>query len=77
VHEKRRGDMRASGVRDVLIYCRDHRCSHHVEVTADRWPDHVRLSVIEPSFVCSACGPKLVGIAVLFCGQAATISCKS
>ncbi len=22
------GEMRASGVRDVLIYCRDHRCSH-------------------------------------------------
>ena len=30
------GEMRASGVRDVLIYCRDHRCSHHVEVSADR-----------------------------------------
>jgi hypothetical protein len=28
------GEMRASGVRDVLIYCRDHRCSHHVEVSA-------------------------------------------
>ena len=27
------GEMRASGVRDVLIYCRDHRCSHHVEVS--------------------------------------------
>ena len=38
------GEMRASGVRDVLIYCRDHRCSHHVEISADRWPDHVRLS---------------------------------
>jgi len=22
------GEMRASGERDVLIYCRDHRCSH-------------------------------------------------
>jgi hypothetical protein len=42
------GEMRESGVRDVLIYCRDHRCSHHVEVSADRWPDHVRLSDIEP-----------------------------
>ena len=27
--------VRASGVRDVLIYCRDHRCSHHVEVSVD------------------------------------------
>ena len=34
------GEMRASGVRDVLIYCRDHRCSHHVEINADRWPGH-------------------------------------
>ena len=25
------GEMRASGVRDVLIYCRDHRCSHYIE----------------------------------------------
>jgi hypothetical protein len=24
-------------VRDVLVYCRDHRCSHHVEINADRW----------------------------------------
>ena len=31
------GEMRASGVRDVLIYCRDHRCSHHVEINADGW----------------------------------------
>jgi hypothetical protein len=25
------GEMPASGCRDMLIYCRDHRCSHHVE----------------------------------------------
>ena len=29
------GEMRESGVRDVSIYCRDHRCSHHVETNAD------------------------------------------
>ena len=38
--------MRASGVRDVPIYCRDHRCSHHVETNADGWSDEVRLSDI-------------------------------
>ena len=32
----------------LLIYCRDHRCSHHVEVSADGWADDVRLSDIEP-----------------------------
>ena len=46
------GEMRESGVRDVLIYCRDHRCSHHVEVSADGWADDVRLSDIEGKFVC-------------------------
>ena len=50
------GEMRASGVRDVLIYCRDHRCSHSTTISADRWPDHVRLSDIEPDFICTACG---------------------
>ena len=52
------GEMRASGVRDVLVYCRDHRCSHHIAISADRWPDYIRLSDIEPGFVCTACGKK-------------------
>ena len=52
------GEMRASGVHDVLIYRRDQRCSHHVETNADGWPDHVRLSDIEPSFTCTRCGKK-------------------
>ena len=30
------GEMRETGVRHVLIYCRDHKCSHHIEVSADR-----------------------------------------
>jgi hypothetical protein len=49
------GEMRESGVRDVLIYCRDHRCSHSIEISADRWPDHLRLSDIELGFVCTVC----------------------
>jgi hypothetical protein len=51
------GELRESSVRDVLIFCRDHRCSHHVEVSANGWADDVRLS-IEPSFVCTACGKR-------------------
>jgi hypothetical protein len=50
--------MRESGVRDVLIYCRDHRCSHHVETKADRWADDVGLSDIENRFTCTACGKR-------------------
>ncbi|MBR0719660.1 hypothetical protein [Bradyrhizobium liaoningense] len=50
------GDMRQMGVRGVLVYCADYSCSHSVTLSADRWPDDVRLSDIEPRFVCSACG---------------------
>ena len=52
------GEMRSSGVRDVLIYCRDHRCSHYVEVNADGWADDVRLSDIEPKFTCTKCSKR-------------------
>jgi hypothetical protein len=34
LHKITFGEMRASGVRDVLIYCPDHRCSHRVEANA-------------------------------------------
>jgi hypothetical protein len=29
------GEMRASGVRGIVVYCADYKCSHHVAVTAD------------------------------------------
>ena len=45
---------RVSG--EVLIYCRDQRCGHLIEISTDRWPDYVRLSDIEPHFVCTRCG---------------------
>jgi hypothetical protein len=48
--------MRSTGVREILIYCRDHRCSHHVETNADGWGDDVRLSDIEDRFSCTRCG---------------------
>jgi len=39
------GEMRASGVRGLLIYCADYRCSHSVEMSGDRWADDdVRLT---------------------------------
>jgi len=55
------GEMRESGVRGLLVYCSDFRCSHWVRLSAeecDRWPDEVRLSDIEPQFVCSVCGQR-------------------
>jgi hypothetical protein len=49
-------DMRASGVRGLLVDYADYRCSHSVAISADRWPDEVRLSDLEPSFACQICG---------------------
>jgi hypothetical protein len=42
-------------LRGIAVYCADYRCGHSVALSADRWADDVRLSDIEPRFVCSAC----------------------
>jgi hypothetical protein len=39
-------EMRASGVRGLLIYCSDYHCSHWIAIRGDRWPDDVRLSAL-------------------------------
>jgi hypothetical protein len=52
------GEMRASGVRGIPVYCSDYRCSHSIAMSADRWSDDVRLSDIEPRFTCQACGKR-------------------
>jgi hypothetical protein len=46
------GEMREMGVRGLLVYCSDYKCSHSVALNADRWPDDVRLSDLESQFVC-------------------------
>jgi hypothetical protein len=48
-------ELRAQDVRGLLVYCADYHCSHHVTISGDRWPDDMRLSDLEPHFVCSAC----------------------
>jgi len=55
------GEMRSGrgGVRGLLVYCADYRCGHHIALapeTVDQWPNDVRLSDIEPRFVCGSCG---------------------
>ena len=37
-------DMRDMGVRGLLIYCSDYKCSHLVTISSDEWPDDLRLS---------------------------------
>jgi hypothetical protein len=51
-------EMREMGIRGLLVYCADYRCSHSVAVTADQWPDDLRLSDIEDRFTCTACGKR-------------------
>ena len=51
-------DMREMGVRGNLIYCSDYHCSHSIAISAEQWPDHVRLSDLEALFRCEACGKK-------------------
>jgi hypothetical protein len=52
------GEMRAAGYTGILVYCSDFKCSHSTAISAEQWPDDVRLSDIEPQFVCSVCGVK-------------------
>ena len=40
------GEMRDMGVRGILVYCADYKCSHSIAASADQWPDDVRLSDI-------------------------------
>ena len=50
----RLGQMRESGIRGLLIYCRNHKCNHHVVISADHWADQVRLSDLDLQFVSSS-----------------------
>ena len=52
------GELREMGVRGVLIYCSDYKCSHWTAISADHWPEVVRLSDVELKFTCKSCGRK-------------------
>lgn len=59
------GAMRAdNGPTRLTVYC--HECSHHVVIDAGRWPDRVRLSDLEPRFVCQTCGHRGADVRPLF-----------
>jgi hypothetical protein len=48
--------MRSSGVRGVLVYCSDYKCSHSTRLGTAHWPDDTRLSDLETRFMYKACG---------------------
>ena len=50
--------MRDIGVRGLLVYCADYRCSHSVVISGDQWAHEVRLSDIEAGFVRTTCGKR-------------------
>jgi hypothetical protein len=60
------GEMRASGPRRLLVYCGDYKCAHSVTIDAAPWPDHVRLSDLEPKFTCQACGHRGADVRPMF-----------
>jgi hypothetical protein len=35
------GELRSSGVRGVVVFCSDFKCSHSTRISADQWPDDV------------------------------------
>ena len=51
-------EMRASGVRGLIVCCSDYKCSHSVKISGNGWPGHLRLSDLEPIFVCESCGKR-------------------
>jgi hypothetical protein len=48
------GDMRSAGVRSVIVHCRE--CGYVETVNANEWPSDARLSDLQSSYACSACG---------------------
>jgi hypothetical protein len=46
------------GVCGLLIFCADYKCGRLAKISGDRWPDHLRLSDLEPLFICQACGER-------------------
>ena len=41
-----------------MIYCTDFKSNHSQAISGDGWPDDMRLSDLEPRFVCSVCGKR-------------------
>ena len=60
------GEMRGSGLTRLIVYCGDCHCAQSVVIDADRWADNVRLSDLEPQFVCAVCGHRGADVRTLF-----------
>lgn len=50
------GEMRLTDVWGLVVFCTDYKCSHSTKIDSGGWSDAIRISDIEPRFVCKACG---------------------
>ena len=64
-----------------MIYCTDFKSNHSQAISGDGWPDDMRLSDLEPRFVCSVCGkrgadvrPDFIGIGQMVGSRASAIT---
>jgi hypothetical protein len=71
------GEMRDMGVRGILIYCADYKCSHWIRLSADQWPDDMRLSDIEDRFTCTACVPMSGRISIGRVKETGLLDCET
>jgi hypothetical protein len=62
-HDRRNARIRPTR---LIVYCGDYKCAHSVVIDASRWSDDVRLSDLEPLFVCKGCGHRGADVRPLF-----------
>jgi hypothetical protein len=55
-------EMRAAGMRGIVVCCSNDRCGLWIRLNSDRWADGVRPSDIEPGIVCTACRHRGVNV---------------
>jgi hypothetical protein len=48
------GNMRANGVRNIMVSCSD--CHHEALLNVDHMPDHVEIHSLDSRLVCNKCG---------------------
>jgi hypothetical protein len=58
--------MRATGLRRLLFIAKTTSALTTSKISAEQWPDHIRLSHLEPLFVCQVCGHKGADVRPLF-----------
>ena len=52
------GNMRANGVRSLIVWCSNSTCRHEAEVNVDSLADHVFVPSLGPRMRCEQCGQR-------------------